>query len=182
MTQVFVGIDPALRHTGYCIRKGKKISFFETKTKKLDFLSATTLIKRDFLKLTKTLPKETIFCLERQFTQGSFSASQFYIQMIILDLIRQFSAPDNPRLVYPAPVQLKSYMAKKQEVDITSKSTIIASFQQRFHYSKRISSHCVEGFYLTLLGEDVLNQSWSYSYNDKKAKPFSWDVMTGSEQ
>jgi len=101
----------------------------------------------------------------------------FYIQMICLGVIESRFVALDPRLVMPLPVQLKSYMRKVYDVNITSKSTIVKSFKEQCGYEGRISQHKVEAWFLARLGEDVCTGMFKYKLPSREAPLVSWRII-----
>ena len=186
---VYLGIDAAQRHTGYCYRNSTMDlkGFFETKTGKADIFSSCLTIREHLRKILKnTIPSDAVFCVERQLSSpaANFSPLQFHVYLVVLEEIWYHTQPHEPKLVLPTPMQLKSYMARKHGIDTSSKKTIVEGYKNLFPESGRKSSHKVEAYFLTLLGEDVVNSEWFYNYGEntsRVAPTLPWKPVQGKK-
>jgi len=180
---MILGIDPAQRHTGMCLLKTDSTYLFhEIKTTE-DVLSSTRQIKKEMVEWTRdncSSPESLTYSLERQLSVGGYtSALQYHFQVTVLEGIAYLSG-NYARLVFPLPIQLKSYI-KKLGGDIKSPSTIVRSFKKLTGYKGRISQHCVDGYYLARLAEDVILGKFQYKLPSKDYKIVPWEIMHGSE-
>jgi len=176
----FLGIDPAMRHTGLCLYQetGPKFSQIDTETSR-DFLSSARHLKAEFRKkLTPLAGKVHDVVMERQLSVGGSSSSlQFHTQMILLDLIDEILKPE--RIYLPLPTQLISYMRKRHKVDTSNASSIVRCFREQTNWPKRISQHCVDGYYLTRLGRDVAAGNWQYAMPSKETDLIPGKISNG---
>lgn len=184
-----VGIDPSQRHTGLCFMNRKDSSepslrFHEIKTDGLDVLSSKLKIYDDLHQWMNNLDKEfpikknVIFAVEKQLSVGGHTSPLlFYIQMSILEVIKERDS--DPVLIMPLPIQLKSYMKRRHGVDITNATTIVRDFKMKNNFSGRISQHCVDGFYMALLGKDVFEGSHTYKLPSKEFRLTPWEIKNG---
>jgi len=99
--------------------------------------------------------------------------------MVVLSCIKQHRPTQEMSLVMPLPIQLKSYITKMHGIDTTSKSSIVAGFKKQMDWSKRISSHKVDAYYLTRLAEDVLLGRWRYKLPSKETNLFAGTILNG---
>lgn len=159
---LLLGIDPSKRHTGLCLIKAStgQAMFRELKTKDVDIFTACQQLKRDFqFTLLEWIGLDDFTVgFERQIS--SLSAHQFYVQMQLFSVLHEWWGRHTPRIILPLPSQFRSYMRKVHAVDITRKSTTVASFRKQLNYTKRISSHCVEAYYLARMANDCYEGKW----------------------
>lgn len=174
---MFCGIDPSQRNVGLCFRKSGAQSWFHQIQPETDILSSGREIQQKLLQYFR-LYQPTVFALEKQMPNATITGPLlFYIQMVVLGTIHEYTK--EPKLVWPLPIQLRSYLKKRVGADISSKGTVVAHFKETENYPLRISSHCVEAFYLTRLAEDVLAGVWNYKLSEKELKIVDWKVING---
>lgn len=177
-----LGIDPSQRHTGLALKKGGSLVFYEIKTKQPDLLSSVLQLKTDLYKfIDQNAPgdEELFISMEKQVASGQSSQLLFYVQMAIFEVLKAVRVE---RMVNPLPIQLKAYMRKAEGVNTLSKTDIVESFRER--YGKkwgvgRISSHCVEAFYLIRMAEEVLAGTWTYALTKREVALTPWPIMGG---
>lgn len=174
-----VGIDPSQRHTGLCFLREAEPVFHEIKTEAQDVLtSAATLRKglREFIKDNKA--ENAVIAMEKQLSVGGQSSTLlFHMQMNVFEVIKQLQS--EPTLVLPLPIQLTSYIKKQHKGDTSSASSIVAHFKDTTGWKGRISQHCVDAYYLALLGRDVLSGVWSYKLPSNEAPLTPWRTTNG---
>lgn len=177
----FIGIDPSKRHTGLCLLVGTEPLFWEIRPKYdnvLDCLGQTSEELASWL--CKNYRTNDLICMERQMSiGGQMAALMFCVQMGVLSTIKHYAPLEEMKLVMPLPIQLKSYMKKVHNLDITSKAAIVAGFKQKTGWEKRISSHKVDAYYLALLAKDVSLGSWQYKIPSKESKLFEGTILNG---
>lgn len=189
---VIIGVDPSQRHTGLVALStvvGSTPRFSEIQPKD-SILASGLQIKAEFIawvRLMKvTFPGEDlIFSIEKQLpVGGQTSALQFYIQLCVLEGIGQFiNTEKRQEVVMPLPVQLRSYMRKRHNVDITSASSGVASFKDQYKNEPwmvgltRISQHKVDAFYLAKLAEDVMAGYWKYKLPSRDLRVVPWGIL-----
>jgi len=174
----FVGIDPSLRHTGLCLREGAEFLFDEIKTGKQDVLTSCKQIRADFRAfLKKHGASNAIFCIEKQLSVGGKSSSlMFHCQMNMLELIKETGAT---QIVMPLPIQLQSYVKKRHGAPAADGDPYVKHFQATMNWPHRISIHKVDGYYLTRLGEDVVNKKWRYNLVSAEQALHPWGTING---
>ena len=174
-----VGIDPALRHVGLAVvEDGKEPVFHEIKAKG-DVLTAAAVVQRGLLEFFGFHGPFDLWCIEKQLSVGGrSSALMFYMQMLTARCIERIDR--NPRMVAPLPVQLQSYIRKRHGIPADPASQMVRGFQEQFNYQRRISQHCVDAFFLTELGKDVLAGEWYYKPPSKEQPLFPWEIEHGN--
>lgn len=194
-----VGIDPSQRHTGLCLlREGEtEPRFYEIQTGTQDIMTSSIIIEQELKHWMRFLNcLDTVFCLEKSVSGGFTSALLFHVQMVILKTIEQwpFYAAPSPcgvkpsvarvRLVWPLPVQLKSYMQKMCGVQGVSKEAIVARCKQMVpSYKGRMSSHKADAYFLARLGKAVIEGRWSYKLSEKELRILpneQWEIINGN--
>ena len=177
----FIGIDPSQRHTGLCLVSDEGPSFYEIKPVHENVLDCLGQIADEFSSwLCRNYHTGDLICIERQLsTGGQMSALMFCVQMVILSSIKSHAPLESMRLVFPLPIQLKSYLMKVHGINTKNKSSIVAGFKKNTGWSKAISSHKVEAYYLAVMGKDVLLGSWRYNIPTKEAKLFAGTILNG---
>lgn len=174
---MIVGIDPAQRNVGLCFRDKGVQPVFRIIQPDSDILASGLEIRETLQEFFKQF-RPTTFVIEKQMPNATRTGPLlFYIQMMVLEAIRLYN-PD-PQLVWPLPVQLRSYLHHKVGADIKSKGSVVAHFKKTEAFEGRISSHCVEAFYLTRLAEEVLAKTWVYNLSEKELPIVSWKVING---
>jgi hypothetical protein len=178
----FVGIDPSLRHTGLCLREGAEFLFDEIKTEGEDVLTASKTIRarfRDFIK--KNNAQDAVFCQEKQLSVGGQSSSlMFHCQMNMLEVIKEQG--QNPKLVMPLPIQLQSYVKKRHGAPAADGRPYVEHFKRTMYRPQRISIHCVDAYYLTRLGEDVIEGTWRYPLPSNEQALIPWGILNGDQR
>lgn len=176
-----IGVDPSFRHTGFCLlRPDREPQFREVKTEEnLDLVSSEKELRKKFTDIVAPLKgRLRIATIERQFSTGAqSSALQFAAQMIVLGIIVDL---EPEYIVLPLPGQLKSYMKKVHRVDTSNKTGIVRSYREQTGTKKRISSHCVEGYYLGKLGQAVLAGDWEYVLPSKEMALIPGKITNGA--
>lgn len=177
----FLGIDPSQRNTGVCLRDGADFTFTTIKTGSMDVLSSARHIRREFRAFVKANGAEDAFLsIERQLSVGGqSSALMFHFQMNMLEMVKQLWGWRNPdlELCMPLPGQLRSYVYHKHGIPTSYKDgQIVAHFKETTGYKPRVSIHCVDGYYLTRLAEDVLKGEWKYKLPSKEAALIPWRI------
>lgn len=177
-----VGIDPGQRHTGLCLLTEAGPVFHEIRTGEEDVLTSLRTIRAELIswRMTHSLHAgNTTFAMEKQLSVGGQSSSlMFAVQMTILDVI---TPSDGIKIVSPLPIQLVSYLKKVHNIDTTSASSIVKSFQTQLNWKKRISQHCVDAYYLARLAQDVLAGKWEYKLPSNEQKLFPGTTLNGKQ-
>jgi len=161
----FLGIDPSQRHTGLCLlsEDANRYVFRELKTKDCDLLTACQFLKTELhLTLAQWIGlEEMVVGFERQISRAS--PFLFHVQMELLEELGEWVGKSKLKLVLPMPSQLRAYMRDRHEVDITNKSTTVASFKKKVNFQNRVSSHCAEAYYLAVMAKDVYEEKWRFN-------------------
>lgn len=145
----------------------------------MDLTTAGRFIK-DKLRpiLTPMKGKVPTLCFERQLSVGAeASAMQFAAQMMLLDFILDIVEPTN--ILMPLPTQLKSYIKKVHHGDTSNKTGIVRTYTDSHAHKGRISSHCVEAYYLCRLARDVLDGRWRYNLPSKETALIPGTIING---
>lgn len=177
----FIGIDPSQRHTGLCILRDSGPSFFEIQPTQDNILESMDYLADEFSSwLAQNCGSDDQICIERQLSMGGQSSSlMFLVQMVVLSCIKRHAPLEEMRLVMPLPIQLKSYITKMHGIDTKNKSNIVAGFKKQLGWTKRISSHRVEAYYLAKLAEDVLLGRWQYKIPSRETNLFEGTILNG---
>lgn len=123
------------------------------------------------------LTKDTVISMEKQVLSGHSSPLMFYVQMTVYELLYSMGCES---IINPLPIQLKSFIKRFEGGAIGSKSDIVNSFKEKYGRKMgigRISSHCVDAFYLVRLAEETLAGNWSYALSVKELKLHPWKVI-----
>lgn len=176
-----LGIDPSQRHTGLALYTGGSVVFREIKPIEVDVLSSVLRLKESLRTYLKEIPQvqELVVSMEKQVLSGHSSTLLFYVEMAVAEVLHEVGVR---KMVSPLPIQLKSFMKKVEGVGIASKTEIVASFRARYgeeYGVSRISSHCVEAFYLVKLAKAVLEGSWGYKLPASEVPLYPWSVIGG---
>jgi len=182
-----LGIDPAKNHTGLALldQSGRFLKFEQFNGKgEPDILAATKLVAQSFAAyLRKVAPAgRTLYCMEKQLSVGGqMSALQFYVQMRLLEEIDFHDA--RACLVFPLPVQLKSYMRRRYGVLNTGvASERVQAVRKRVSPDPpvgRISQHKADGWFAARLGWEVVKGTWSYKPPSKEQKLTNLRILYG---
>lgn len=178
-----VGTDPAMRHTGLSLLAKGEPQFrqFNSPTNQNIVDTKRQLeawCDKTFTPLRKKIP---IFAMERQISAGAeSSALQYLAQTIVLDAALSIIEPEY--IVMPLPIQLKSYARKQLGFTVTSPGQIVRSFKELTGYQGRISQHCVDGWLVARLAQDVVDGKWEYKLPSKDVQPFSGIITNGSSR
>jgi hypothetical protein len=185
VSELVLGIDPALRNVGLCLLGRAEPSFYQIRSKpEVPVITAARAMKDE---LHVWLESEgaskanvRLVCMEKQLsTGGESSALMFHMQMVLLEILYPVWGTVN-RLAMPLPVQLTSYMKRKHGVDITSAGTIVASFIAQVQWKgPRVSQHKVDAYYLARMGQDLLKGEWTYKRPSKELKLLEGEVFNG---
>lgn len=184
---MFVGVDPSQRHTGLCFLKGEgaEPSFHEIKTEGLDVLSSMHKLRTDFKSVLVREGVEkgkAVFSVEKQLSVGGQSSSlMFCMQMVVLEVVHEWFPEGNYQVVAPLPIQLTSYIKRIHGIDISSAGSIVRGYQKATGRTKRISQHCVDGYFLARLAIDVCKGEWSYNLPTKEAALVPWSTKNGGK-
>jgi hypothetical protein len=180
---LILGIDPSLRHTGLCLKDGNNLTFHEIKTKSLDVLSASELIREEFFKFVEeTGCSNCSVSMEKQLSVGaSYSSLMFHVQMNMLQAIKlQWVKPFN--LIMPLPVHLLSYLKRVYGLKPSREaSPVVKLFKETTLYQDRVSVHCVDAYYLAEIGEKIIRGEHSYNKPKKEKNLTPWRILDGTE-
>ena len=189
----FIGVDPALRHTGVCLRRaGVPQELFEAKTNTRRSIldSGESVVKQLNGFWTENLDPGvmTVAGIERQMLQGiRYTGLQFYAQMLVMQTLKEFfekaSALKHLYFVAPMPVQLKAYMTHLTGKQFRSKTPVVeAALERYFGKRVRLSSHVAESMFLAEMAQDVWSGKWTYTRPRKEISlctlPILYDRLT----
>lgn len=183
-----VGVDPSQRHTGLALLDDKfefeAPLFFEIETRGTDLLTSVQRIRREFAKWVaeNTMKDDVVFSMEKMVASGYSSQLLFYVQMTLFEVIQSCYVKTSPILVNPLPVQLKSYIKKRYQIDVGKKSWIVDGFKEKCQVDwreRRISSHLVEAYFLARMGIEVLEHRWEYTRPQRELLLVPWEVNYG---
>lgn len=181
---MILGIDPSLRHTGLCLLSEGTIHFIfrEIKSTQPSMLLAVQEIRRGVRQFL--LDHDALGCrcfsIEKQLSVGGHTSStQFYVQMAVLETVRVLLAGDEPVLIMPMPVQLRSYVQKVEKAPAYGGRSYVDFFREKYNHPQRISEHCVDAFFLAKLALDVTSKRWYYKLPEKEAPLHPWRTHNG---
>lgn len=178
-----LGVDPSLRHTGLCLLRGAETRFAEIKPQKQDVLSATQELRIGLRKVLVdwglTQKEPALIAIEKQLsTGGSSSALMFHVQLVVLEELKPLFAVKGVELVFPLPVQLKSYL-QHQGIGTDRKSQVVRAAKTAIGVETRLSSHCAEAYYLAQLAQEVSKGKWQYNLPRKEIPLVPWKIKNG---
>jgi len=166
---IYLGIDPSKRHIGLALSKDevsppllKEISPTER-----DLLNAVRTLRIElfaFLRENMSETDDLVVGIEKQGMGGESALTMFVSQMACFEVLSKVTK-GKVTIVWPLPIQGKSYMKKKHGVDTDSKSSTVRSWAATFgqlYPKKRYSNHCVEAFYFMKMAKDVVEGRFSY--------------------
>lgn len=183
-----VGIDPSQRHTGLALLdeqvEGGAPLFFEIETRGTDLLTSVQRIRREFASfVSEHIEKDNVaFSMEKMVASGFSSQLLFYVQMALFEEIQKCYPKSEPILINPLPVQLKSYMRRRFQINPEKKSTIVNGFKEKCPVASkfgRVSSHLVEAYFLARMGIEVLEHRWEYTRPQRELPLVPWEVNYG---
>lgn len=185
-----VGVDPSQRHTGLCLMDETLSTvpvFYEIQTRGSDLLTSIQKIRKEF---TNWLDENTelddvVFSMEKMPSGARGHQVLLPVQLALFEVVQSRYLLQQPLLVNPLPVQLKSYMWHRFKIksQTANKSEIVKAFRDQFGNAYgvgRISSHCVEAFFLTKMAVEVLQHTWSYNKPEKELRLHPWEVLYGA--
>lgn len=181
---MILGIDPALRHTGLCLRKQagpifRTITTPNENCPSADIVSTTRYLRSELTRIfTPMKGVVTTVALERQLSVGGRTSSmQFLAQSIALEAIVDCIAPEH--IIMPLPQQLNSWY-KKRGIDISTDSATVREFKERTGYKPRVSIHCVDAYFLTEIAQEVLDGRWEYKLPSKEVDLIPGVITNGA--
>lgn len=175
-----LGIDPSERNTGLALyERGAGVVFTEIAPKEVDVLSAVLHLQRDLREYCakRGIGPHTLVSIEKMVLSGHSSTLLFYVQMAVLEVLAERGIT---HMLHPLPIQLHSFIKKFEKGSIGSKTEIVASFREKYGKklgTKRLSSHCVDAFYLLRLAQEVCRGSWEYNLPSKEVRLFPWTLV-----
>lgn len=178
----WVGIDPSKRHTGLCLLNETVPRFNEIRTNDVDVLTAAGMVHTGVQHFLAGLdPACTTVCPERQLSVGGQSSSiLFSIQLKVLEAIQNWDPNHKCQFVFPLPTQLNSYRIHQHGfVNKESDSAQVARFKATTGFQGRLSIHCVDAYYLSLLAKDVLQGIWKYKIPANEPPITPWIIQNG---
>lgn len=172
-----VGIDPSQRHTGVCIldQHLKVLEVFDIVTGATPILESGIMIRDQIGILFKKYP-DALYCMEKMMPGATCGPLLFYVQMIILESMAEHTSK---RLVHPLPVQLRSYMKKLLGKVPENKTATVQGFRELTSFKGRVSSHCADAYFAARMGDEVVNNRYSYRLSEKELPIMSWGVING---
>lgn len=185
-----VGIDPSQRNTGLALldedQAGACPTFYEIKTRGTDLLTSVRKIREEFAAFVEanTELDDVAFSMEKVVVSGHSSQLLFYVQMALFEVIQGRFVQCEPILINPLPVQLRSYIWHRYRIKLvgTQKGVVVNGFKEKYGKAwgiQRISSHCVEAFFLAKMGLEVLAHEWDYNAPQREPKLVPWNVIYG---
>jgi hypothetical protein len=183
---ILLGIDPSQRHTGLCLLTETGPLFHEIKPTEADVLSSAARLRQGLTLFLEqhAQPPITTYVVEKQLSVGArSSALLFHMQMTVLDVIAdhvQRGDPSTPTFILPLPIQLQSYIRKRHGFGGTTATQLVRHFKRVANHPGLISQHCVDAYYLTQLGKDVLEGTWSYPLPSREVPLIPWPTTNGN--
>lgn len=181
---IFLGVDPGLRKTGLArYEEGQPIEFQEISTNASNLLGETAEIRAGFRNwLNSKDGRPFWFTMERQLSTGGESAAlMFHVQMLLLEEFEDWTQQQiyEPKVSLPLPVQLRSYMKRRWNVDLTNGTSVVKSYKEITKRPGRISKHCVDAFFLTQMGKDIFSGNFHYKLPTKELTLVPWEILNG---
>lgn len=188
-TDLVIGIDPSLRHTGLCLDRGTEPPVYhEIKTGRAPVVEAMGDIRRSLASWFREqgVDREpAIWAVERQLAQGDVNGWLMMLaQVAVCEAILE-EAVGAVQMVAPYPNQLKAYISRIHGVKTDSKTQIrlgqreIMRRRSQSGEAPLVSSHKAEAWFLTQMARDVLAGRWSYMQSPVKVRVFPWPIVRG---
>lgn len=115
---------------------------------------------------------EFLFCMERMMPQARSGGALFYVQMLLLEVMKDL--PGLGRTVMPFPIQLRSYLIKRWGIQPRTKTDVVNGYLKLTQSRARVSSHVAEAYFLAHLGLDVVAGKYELNLPKKEMKLTSW--------
>lgn len=173
----FIGIDPSQRHTGICVM-GPDLKIkdsYDITTEGLAILESGFKVRVELGQLFGKYP-DAVYSVEKMMPAAGSGALLFYFQMILLE---ELATRTTRKLVHPLPIQLKSFMKMLTGTVPTNKTEIVKRAKELSGYTKRMSSHIADAYFLARAAKMAVEGRYEYNLSRLELPLFSWEVIGG---
>lgn len=174
---MFVGIDPSQRHTGLCVLHpdGRIAATKEIVTGDLSLMDSGVKVRRELHEfIIQEDLRGSVFCMEKQLPRLTAGPQLFYVQMLVLEILQLYT---ERLLVFPLPVQLKSYIKNRTGETPRSKSDVVRLAKALSGVKGRTSSHVADAYFLALLSMDLRDGKHSFRLSEAELPLISWGTI-----
>jgi Holliday junction resolvasome RuvABC endonuclease subunit len=176
---MIIGIDPSQRHTGICVLSDTDPMLIaetrEIKTEELPILDSVRKIRVEIGELFGQYP-DAVYSMEKMMPTATAGALLFYVQMAILE---ELESRTSKKLIHPLPVQLRSYVRRVTGILPQNKTQTVELAKRASGYTKRMSSHIADAYFLARMGKAVVDGMYEYKLSRGELPLLSWEVLGG---